>query len=68
MRERRKKIYKDDYDYNLSDEEGDRERSEAKAPPVLHEERIIPVVTAVPDESEETMIVEKILAMKTVEV
>ena len=69
LRERKKKTYKDDFDYNLSDDDGgDREKNAqgqaAPIPDVVAETAPPPVV----EEFEETMIVEKILAKRLREV
>ena len=68
LRERKKKTYKDDFDYNLSDEEGEKEPTEggvqAAYPGDIGGQGYIPVGPEV----EETTTVEKILAMRTKQV
>ena len=68
LRERKKKTYKDDFDYNLSDEEGEKEPAEggvqAAYPGDIAGQSYIPVGPEV----EETTTVEKILAMRTKQV
>lgn len=68
LRERKKKTYKDDFDYNLSDEEGEKEPTEggvqAAYPGDIAGQGYIPVGPEV----EETTTVEKILSMRTKQV
>ncbi|XP_032220278.1 chromodomain-helicase-DNA-binding protein 8 isoform X2 [Nematostella vectensis] len=63
LREKRKKIYKDDFDYNLSDEEGERHRHAQTLVPPAHDTggEMAPLP---PEEYEEVMIVEKILSSR----
>ena len=66
LRERRKKTYKDDFDYNLSDEEGEKDsgvRNEAVVSYPAEEAASQGFITAGPG-VEETMIIEKILAAR----
>ena len=69
MRERKKKTYKDDFDYNLSDEE-DGGKSAAKTGDAARSEGgelepgAVPVTEEIPIQ-EENLTVEKILALRT---
>lgn len=65
LRERKKRTYKDDFDYNLSDEDGEKEHVEGAVPAATYAgnsagQSYVPVGPEV----EETMTVEKILAMR----
>ena len=64
MRERKKKTYNEDFDYNLSDEEqGGKEEVADGGTPVVEDMRVQEVPGVVED-VEESMIVEKILATR----
>ncbi|KAK3733995.1 hypothetical protein QZH41_009861 [Actinostola sp. cb2023] len=64
LRERRKKTYKDDFDYNLSDDDGERDKH-PHAPIVPISQTTGETVHApIVEEYEETMIVEKILSKR----
>lgn len=65
LRERKKRTYKDDFDYNLSDEEGEKERVEGGVPAAYPGDGAGPGYVPVGPEVEETTTVEKILAMRT---
>lgn len=69
LRERKKRTYKDDFDYNLSDEDGEKEHVEGAVPAATYAgnsagQSYVPVGPEV----EETMTVEKILAMRAKQV
>jgi hypothetical protein len=70
LRERKKKTYKDDFDYNLSDEEeGGSSKAAAGGEAVKHESGefepgAIPVTDEIPVQ-EENLTVEKILTLRT---
>ena len=67
LRECRKKTYKDDFDYNLSDEEGEKDHPIHLEQGVAgNSQMLVPAVAEIPafEEVEETMIVEKILSTR----
>ena len=65
LRERKKKTYKDDFDYNLSDEEGEKDTVEGGVQATYPGDGAGQVHLPVGPEVEETTTVEKILAMRT---
>lgn len=65
LRERKKKTYKDDFDYNLSEEEGEKETAEGGVPATFPGDSTGQAHIPVGPEVEETTTVEKILAMRT---
>jgi len=68
LRERKKKTYKDDFDYNLSDEEGEKEPVEGGVQSAYPGDSAGQSYIPVGPEVEETTTVEKILAMRTKQV
>ena len=68
LRERKKKTYKDDFDYNLSDEDGEKEPAENSVPSGYGGDGTAQNYVPVGPEVEETTTVEKILAMRTKQV
>ncbi|KAL9976050.1 hypothetical protein ACROYT_G013284 [Oculina patagonica] len=65
LRERKKKTYKDDFDYNLSEEEGEKEPTEGGVQAAFPVDGTGQGYIPVGPEVEETTTVEKILAMRT---
>lgn len=65
LRERKKRTYKDDFDYNLSDEDGEKEHVDSAVPPTYTGDGVAQNYVPVGPEVEETMTVEKILALRT---
>lgn len=68
LRERKKKTYKDDFDYNLSDEDGEKEPVDSSVPSGYGGDGTAQSYVSVGPEVEETTTVEKILAMRTKQV
>ena len=68
LRERKKRTYKDDFDYNLSEEEGEKEPGEGAVPVTFPADGAAQSYIPVGPEVEETTTVEKILAMRTKQV
>ena len=68
LRERKKKTYKDDFDYNLSEEEGEKETAEGGVPATFPGDSTGQAHIPMGPEVEETTTVEKILAMRTKQV
>lgn len=64
LRECRKKTYKDDFDYNLSDEECEKDQTTHLARGGAVNSQVFMPEQPVHEELEETMIVEKILSSR----
>ena len=68
LRERKKRTYKDDFDYNLSDEDGEKEQVDTAVPLTYTGDVAAQNYAPAGPEVEETTTVEKILAMRTKQV
>lgn len=69
LRECRKKTYKDDFDYNLSDEEGEKDQGThlSHTTAAVNSQVLMPELP-IHEDIDETMIVEKILSTRQREV